>query len=106
MEEKNMTATIITHKDLGGPIGAGASNTSAGLVWGLYEMTSTENDDWIILAEFEEIMFVSCKSISTGALADEAVTIDASDKTKLVFTAGSTDTIRVLVFGTPAIEGD
>jgi len=51
-------------------------------------------------------MFVSCKSISTGALADEAVTIDASDKTKLVFTAGSTDTIRVAVWGTPAVEAD
>ena len=99
-----MTATIITHTVLGGPIGGASSNHGPGLVWGLYEMTSTENDDWIILAEFEEIMFVSCLSISTGALADEAVTIDASDKTKLVFTAGSTDTIRVLVAGTPAIN--
>ena len=99
-----MTATIITHTDLGGPISAGAATTATGLVWGLYEMTSTENDDWIILAEFEEIMFVSCKKISTGALTDEAVTIDASDKTKLVFTAGSTDTIRVFVIGTPVIN--
>jgi len=101
-----MTATIITHTTLGGPIGGGSANHGPGLVCGVYEMTSTENDDWILLPEFEEIMFVSCKSISTGALADEAVTIDASDKTKLVFTAGSTDTIRVLVHGTPAVETD
>ncbi len=99
-----MTATIITHTDLGGPIGAGAATTAAGLVWGLYQMTSTENDDWIILSEFEEIMFVSAKKIATGALTDEAVTIDQTDKTKLVFTAGSTDVIRVFVIGTPAIE--
>jgi len=101
-----MTATVIDETVLGGPIGGASANHGAGLVWGLYEMTSTENDDWILLPEFEEIMFVSCKSISTGALADEAVTIDASDKTKLVFTAGSTDTIRVFVVGTSAIEAD
>ena len=101
-----MGATIITHTTKGGPIGGASANHGAGLVWGVYEMTSTENSDWIILAEFEEIMFVSCKKISTGALTDEPVTIDASDKTKLVFTGGDTDTIRVLVIGTPAVESD
>lgn len=98
-----MTATVITETVLGGPIGGASANHGPGLVWGLYEMTSTENNDWILLPEFEEIMFVSCKQISTGALTDEAVTIDASDKTKLVFTAGSTDTIRVFVVGTPVV---
>ena len=101
-----MTATIITHTTLGGPIGGFSANHGAGLVCGLYEMTSTENDDWIILPEFEAILFVTACSESTGALATEAVTIDASDATKLVFTAGSTDTIRVLVWGTPAVEAD
>ncbi len=101
-----MAPTIITHTTLGGPIGSASANHGPGLVWGLYEMTSTENSDWIILAEFEEIMFVSCKSISTGALADEPVTIDATDNTKLVFTGGSTDVIRVFVVGTPAVETD
>lgn len=99
-----MGATIITHTTLGGPIGGGAAKSAVGLVWGLYEMTSTENSDWIILAEFEEIKFAVACSISTGALATEAVTIDASDKTKLVFTAGSTDTIRILVIGTPVLN--
>lgn len=101
-----MAPTIITHTVIGGTIGGGSSNRGVGMVWGLYEMTSTENSDWIILPEFEEILFASAKSISTGALADEAVTIDATDKTKLVFTAGSTDTIRVLVFGTPSVVAD
>ncbi len=101
-----MAPTIITHTVLGGPIGGASANHGAGVVWGLYEMTSTENSDWIILPEFEEILFASAKSISTGALADEAVTIDATDKTKLVFTAGSTDTIRVFVVGTPSVEAD
>ncbi|KKK77479.1 hypothetical protein LCGC14_2853200, partial [marine sediment metagenome] len=51
-----MTAELITHTVKGGTIGGGSSNTGAGMVWGLYEMTSTENDDWIILPEFEEIL--------------------------------------------------
>jgi len=101
-----MTATVITHTTLGGPIGGFSANHGPGLVCGLYEMTSTENDDWIILPEFEAILFVTACSESTGALATEAVTIDATDATKLVFTAGSTDTIRVLVWGTPAVETD
>ena len=101
-----MTATVITETVIGGPTGAGSANHGPGLVTGVYEMTSTENDDWILLPEFEEIMFVTACSISTGALATEAVTIDATDKTKLVFTAGSTDTIRVAVWGTPAVEAD
>lgn len=98
-----MAPTIITHTDIGGPIGAGAATTAPGLVWGVYEMTSTENSDWIILAEFEEIMFASAEKISSGALTRKAVTIDASDKTKLVLTDGGTDTIRLFVIGTPAI---
>ena len=89
---------------MGGTIGGASSNNGAGMVWGLYEVNSTENNDWIILPEFEEILFVNCLQISTGALTDEAVTIDATDKTKLVLTAGSSDTIRVMVFGTPAVE--
>lgn len=99
-----MGATVITETVLGGPIGGASSNHGAGLVWGLYEMTSTENSDWILLPEFEEIMFASAEKISTGALSRKAVTIDASDKTKLVFTDGGTDTIRVFVVGTPAVQ--
>ena len=101
-----MAPTIITHTTLGGPIGGSSANHGAGLVCGIYEMTSTENSDWIILAEFEAIKFVTCVSVSTGALATEAVTIDVTTTNKLVFTAGSTDTIRVMVWGTPAVETD
>jgi len=99
-------AGLITHTVLGGPIGGASANHGAGLVWGLYEMTSTVASDWIILPEFEEIMFVSAKAIAAGALTDEPVTIDATDKTKLVFTGGNTDTIRVFVVGTPSVITD
>ena len=99
-----MAAAVILETVLGYPLDNAPAEvgTLGGLVWGIYEMTSTENDDWIVLSDYTEIKFVVCRKISTGALTAEAVTIDATDKTKLVFTAGSTDTIRVLVFGTPA----
>lgn len=98
-----MAATIIAHSNVGAPIAnASATSGAAGLVWGIYDMTSTENSDYIVLSEFTSILYVMCKSISSGALTDEAVTIDASTANKLVFTAGGTDDIRVFVIGTPA----
>ena len=97
-----MTAEKITNINLGASIGGGSATTTTGLISGIYELDSTENDDWIILSEFKETKFVVCVTESSGALATEAVTIDSSTTNKLVFTAGSTDTIRVLVYGTPA----
>jgi len=95
-----MAPTIITHTKVGFPINNGASNSGTGIVWGIYEVTSTEDDDWAILQDFSEILFVDCSSILTGALAAEPVTVDTSSTNKLVFTGGSTNTIRVLVAGT------
>jgi len=95
-----MAATIITHSNVGGPYAAACAPVGApGVAWGIYTMTSTENDDYIILAEFSEILFVVCKTIAAGAWTDEVVTIDATTKNKLVFTAGGTDVIKVMVFG-------
>ncbi|MEK0335821.1 MAG: hypothetical protein QQN41_00090 [Nitrosopumilus sp.] len=99
--EEDISSDLVV---LGGPIGGGAAKSGTGLVWGLYEITSTEDNDWIILSEFEEIMFASCLKIATGALTDEPITIDATDKTKLVLTGGSTDVIRIFVIGTPAVN--
>lgn len=99
-----MAAAVILETVLGYPLdnAPAAVGTLGGLVWGIYEMTSTENGDWIVLSEFSEIKYVISRSISAGALAVEAVQINATVANKLIFTAGSTDTIRVLVFGTPA----
>ena len=99
-----MVAAVIVETVLGYPMdnAPATTGTLGGLVWSIYEMTSTENDDWIILSEFTEIKFVIARKISTGALTAESVTINQTDKTKLEFAAGSTDTIRVMVFGTPA----
>lgn len=99
-----MAAAVIVETALGFPLDNAPAKvgTLQGLVWGLYNATSTENDDWVVLADFAAIKYVICRKIATGALTVEPVSIDATTANKLVFTGGGTDAIRVLVFGTPA----
>jgi len=99
-----MAAAVIAETIVGFPMDNAPANigTGQGLIWGIYNATSTENSDWVVLAEFASIEFVICYAISTGALTREPVQVDATTKNKLVFTSGSTDDIRVLVIGTPA----
>ena len=99
-----MAATIITHSNTGCPTAAGAATAgSPGVAWGIYQAVSTENDDWVVLPEFKTILFAVAKTVAAGAYTDEAVTIDATTANKLVFTAGGTDVIKIMVFGQPSI---
>ena len=99
-----MAASIITHSNVGGPLAAGAATGGVpGVAWGIYSATSTENSDWIVLPEFSEILFVISKTVAAGAWTDEACTIDATTTNKIVFTAGGTDVIKVMVFGKASI---
>lgn len=97
-----MTAELLSHTFVGSTIGAGASNSGTGLVWGIYEVTSTENGDWIVLPEFNEIEFVSAATVASGVYTAEPVTVDATTTNKIVLHAGATDVIRIFVAGTPA----
>lgn len=99
-----MTAAVIAETVVGFTMDNAPANvgTLQGLVWGVYNATSTENKDWVVLSEFAAIKHVICRKISTGALTVEPVSIDATTKNKIIFTGGATDDIRVLVFGTPA----
>jgi hypothetical protein len=97
-----MTAEQLSHTFVGATIGAGASNSGTGLVFGLYEVTSTENGDWIVLSEFNEIEFISASTVAAGVWTAEPVTVDGTIKNKIVLHAGGTDTIRMLIGGTPA----
>jgi hypothetical protein len=99
-----MAAELLSHTDIGGPIGAGSSVSGTGLIWGVYEVTSTENDDWIVLSEFDEIHFVDAKAVSSGVYTEEAVTVDETTTNKIVLHGGGTDTIRIFVVGTPAVS--
>jgi len=98
-----MTAELLTHTDIGGPIGSGSSVSGTGLIWGVYEVTSTENGDWIVLSEFDEIKFVDAKEVSSGVYTEQAVTVDESTTNKIILHCGETDTIRIFVVGTPAV---
>jgi len=98
-----MAVEIIEHTDVGFPANNGASKSGTGVVWGIYEVTSTEDDDWTILSDFDEILFVDCVKFdaTTGTVTSgEPVTVHTSTTNQLVFTGGSTDVIRVLVAGT------
>ena len=89
-----------------GPIGGASANHGVGLVWGIYSITSTENDDFVILPGFEAIKFAVVVSDSSGAMSVATVTIDETTTNKVVFTNGSTNDLHFLVFGTPAVETD
>ena len=96
-----MTAELIAHSDIGFPISGGASKSGTGVVWGIYEVTSTEDDDWAVFSDFEEILFVDCNKITaTGTVTAEPCTVNTSTTNQIEFTGGSTNTIRVMIVGT------
>lgn len=102
-----MAATVLTHTYSGAPIGgAAADNAQTGLVWEIVDVTCTENGDWIILSEFDEILFVSAMAIAADVHTPEAIEVDTTDTTKLILTAGGTDVMRILVFGVKANTDD
>jgi len=98
-----MTAATTDSTDVGFPINNGASKAGTGVVWGIYEVTSTEDDDWTILEDFDEVLFVDCvKFDATGGTvtSGEPVRVSGTTTNQLIFTGGSTNTIRLLVAGT------
>lgn len=99
-----MAAELLTHTTVGGPLSGSSANSGAGMKWGLYDVTCTENDDWIVLSEFDEIKFAVVVSDSTGAMTPAEVTIDETTTNKLVFTNGSTNDLHVFAVGTPAVS--
>jgi len=99
-----MTAELLTHTYSGAPIGGGAASPGkVGLVWSLVDVTCTENGDWIVLSEFEQCLFASAVAISTDVHTPEAVELDTTVTNKIILTGGSTDVMRIMVWGTPAI---
>jgi len=102
-----MTAEEITETYTGGLIGAGSSKYGTGLTMGFYEVTSTENGDWIILPEFEAVKFALALINTSGAMtfaSTTACTIDSTTANKITLTTGGTDKIQLLVAGTPAVN--
>ena len=98
--EEDITSTMVVK---GGPIGGASANHGAGLVWGVYEIAVTEANDWIIIPEFEEILFVSAAILATGKFTAEPVTVDGN---KITFADSTSETLRLFVAGTPSVEAD
>jgi len=100
-----MTAELLTHSYVGAPIGsAAAKGGKVGLVWEVVGVTSTENGDWIVLSEFEQILGAAAFAVSSDVHTQEAIEVDTAVTNKLILTAGGTDIMRILVWGTPAIS--
>jgi len=99
-----MTPALLTHSYVGAPIGsAAAKGGKVGLVWEVVGVTCTENGDWIVLSEFEEILGAAAFAVSSDVHTPEAIEVDTAVTNKLILTAGGTDVMRILVWGTPAI---
>ena len=99
-----MAAEELTESVVGSIIGAGAGDvgTAGGMVCGIYTATCTENDDWVILSDFDTIKAVHAVTIIATVHTTEPVEIDSSTTNKVIFNAGGTDVIRMVVWGTPA----
>ncbi len=97
-----MTAEQLTPTVLGGPIGSGSAKAGSGMAMAIYTVDCTENDDWVILSKFDAIKYILGVVVSSNVYTAEPLTVDTSTTNKVVMHAGGSDTIRMMVWGTPA----
>jgi hypothetical protein len=86
MTAADISADISIQKDIAPNLGA---------MIDVVRVTCTENDDWIEMSNYGYTTVYMAFALVSNAT--EAVTI--SDSTKIVFGAGGTDTITLLVVG-------
>ena len=96
-----MAAELLTHSTIGAAMGSPA-NTGAGLVFGMYGVTCTENGDWVVLSDFDTIYGCAAYAVSSDVHTPEAVEVDTSVTNKIFLSAGGTDVMVLWVWGTPA----
>ena len=82
----------------GATIGSGASANAKGVVEGIYTVTIVTTLDWVILSDFEEVLYVEGYATATGV--DAVPYVDSTTKNKVFLTGTGANTI--LVKGTPA----
>jgi sarcosine oxidase gamma subunit len=98
---KIMTAAALkTETFVGGSIAGGASKSGTGVVEGIYTVTIVTTKDWVVLDEFDEILYVHAFVDSDGT--DAEAYIDGSTTNKVYITG--TGACTLLVKGTPATE--
>jgi len=89
-----MAAAEMTETAVGGPIGAGSSNSKSGLSWGVYSATIVTTLDWIIFGDFSEVKYVKASVDSSGA--DNVCVIDGTTKNKVTVTSTGATTFFVV----------
>jgi len=100
-----MSAELITHSYVGSFADAGAdAGTTVRLVWEVVGVTCTENGDWIVLDEFEAILGAWAFAVSADVHTPEAVEVDTTVDNKIILTAGGTDVMRIMVWGTKKLD--
>ena len=99
-----MAAEEITETYIGGTVGAGSSLSGTAIIWGLYQVTCTEDGDWVLLPEFEKIKSVFPLVNTSGAIRSSTATdVITFSATAITFTTGGAETYDLFVAGTPAI---
>lgn len=86
MAAEDISSTISIEKDI---------TPNLGVMMDVVRVTCTENDDWIDMSNYNYTTVYAAFALVSNAT--EACTI--SDSTKIVFGAGGTDTITILVIG-------
>lgn len=98
-----MTAELLTHSYIGSFADAGASPAKVRLVWEVVGVTCTENGDWIVLSEFEQILGAWAYAVAADVHTPEAVEVDTTVANKIILTTGGTDVMRIMVWGTKTL---
>jgi hypothetical protein len=82
----------------GGPLANNAAKSGPGYVEAVYTVTIATTLDWVILSEFDEVLYVHAFTEADGE--DAEAYIDGTTKNKVFITGTGATTL--LVKGTPA----
>jgi len=100
-----MGAEELEYTIVGSFADAGAdAGTAVRLVWEVVGVTCTEDDDWIVLDEFEQIFGAWAFAVAADVHTPEAVEVDTTVKNKIILTSGSADVMRIMVWGTKKLD--
>lgn len=83
-----------------GALGEVVTITGTPLKLGVYTADKGEQNDWVVLGDFDEVKEVlACYTVSSGARTVETFTIDTSTTNKVTFTSTNTGTVSVVAIG-------
>jgi len=81
----------------GGPLANNAAKSGPGYVEAVYTVTIATTLDWVILSEFDEVLYVHAFTEADGV--DAEAYIDGTTKNKVVLNSATTGAATILAFG-------